>query len=66
VETWDLQSEHGNTEGQEESLCERVNWAKDVNLLDEDCVPQESHHQCQQNNPDEKDNKVIDELLTIA
>lgn len=61
-----LQSEHGDTESKQESLSQRVNWFQNINLLDQNHVPQESHDKCQENNINEEYDYVIQQFLAIA
>ena len=61
-----LQTEQGDTQSQQESLHQGVNWAEDADVLHQRTVPQVTQDERQDNDVQGEDGQVVQEILSVA
>ena len=62
----DLQPEQGDTQGQQEGLQQGVDWTEDADVSDQRAVPQVTQDERQNDDVQNKDGKVVQEILGVA
>ena len=61
-----LQTEQGNTQSQQESLQQGVDWTEDLDVLHQSAVPQVTQDERQNDDVQNEDGKVVQEILGVA